>query len=189
MILAADEYGGIGYNNDLPWPRIDLDMRWFMDHTKDNVVVMGSRTWDSLGIHKPLKDRINYVVSSQDFNKFEGAYDSYDPRQYSLESIALSIASRHPRKEIFIIGGKTLYDLAYKFVNKIYLTRVEGTHTVETTVDLEEYLEHFKCLQRIKHVNPYPQPHCQFEIWEKLEHIRQQQDPRHNQWGHWGQPA
>ena len=34
MILAADEYGGIGYNNDLPWPRIDLDMRWFMDHTK-----------------------------------------------------------------------------------------------------------------------------------------------------------
>ena len=56
---------------------------------------MGSRTWDSLGIHKPLKNRINYVISSQDFKKFEGAYDSYDPRQYSLESIALSIASRH----------------------------------------------------------------------------------------------
>ena len=81
MILAADEYGGIGYNNDLPWPRIDLDMRWFMDHTKDNVVVMGSRTWDSLGIHKPLKNRINYVVSSQDFKKFDGAHDSYDPRK------------------------------------------------------------------------------------------------------------
>ena len=105
-----------------------------MENTKDNVVVMGSKTWDSLGIHKPLKNRINYVVSSQDFNKFEGAYDSYDPRQYSLESIALSIASRHPKKEIFIIGGKTLYDELYKIANKIYLTRVEGTYTVDTSV-------------------------------------------------------
>ena len=39
---------------------------------------------------------------------------------------------------------------------------------MDTTVDIETYLEHFKCLQRIKHVNPYPQPHCQFEIWEEM---------------------
>ena len=167
MILAADEYGGIGYQNDLPWPKIIIDMKWFMDHTKDNVVVMGSKTWKSLGIHKPLKDRINYVISSQDFKLFEGAYDSYDPTQYSMDSIVLAIASRHPNKEIFVIGGKTVYDEAYKSCNKIYLTRVEGMHTVDTTVDIEKYLENFTCTDKAKHVNPYPQPHCTFEIWER----------------------
>ena len=87
MILAVDEYGGLGNKNDLPWPKIKLDMQWFMDHTKNNVVVMGSRTWDSLGIHKPLKDRINYVISSKDIKLFEGAYDSYDQTKYSIDSI------------------------------------------------------------------------------------------------------
>ena len=93
------------------------------------------------GWRPPLSDLINYVISSQDFKLFEGAYDSYDPTQYSMDSIVLAIASRHPNKEIFVIGGKTVYDEAYKSCNKIYLTRVEGMHTVDTTVDIEKYLE------------------------------------------------
>ncbi|MBG09981.1 MAG: hypothetical protein CMD92_02305, partial [Gammaproteobacteria bacterium] len=58
MILAADEYGGIGYKNDLPWAKIKLDLKWFADWTTDNVVVMGSNTWKSLGKIAPLKDRL-----------------------------------------------------------------------------------------------------------------------------------
>ena len=167
MILAADEYGGIGYKNDLPWPRIKIDMQWFVDHTKDNVVVMGSKTWFSLGKHAPLKDRINYIISSQDLKLFEGAYDSYDPTKYSTDSILFAIKSRHAKREIFVIGGKTVYDEAYKHCNKIYLTRIEGMHTVDTTVDIEEYLKDFTCTERAKYVNPYPEPHCTMEIWER----------------------
>ena len=40
MILAVDEYGGLGNKNDLPWPKIKLDMQWFMDHTKNNVCLL-----------------------------------------------------------------------------------------------------------------------------------------------------
>ena len=167
MILAVDEYGGLGNKNDLPWPKIKLDMKWFMDHTKNNVVVMGSRTWNSLGIHKPLKDRINYVISSQDLKLFEGAYDSYDQTKYSIDSILFAIKSRHAKREIFVIGGKTVYDEAYKTCDKIYLTRVEGMYTVDTTVNIEEYLKDFACIDRRKYVNPYPQPHCTMEIWER----------------------
>ena len=95
------------------------------------------------------------------------AYDSYDQTKYSIDSILFAIKSRHRKREIFVIGGKTLYDEAYKSCDKIYLTRIEGMHEADTTVDIEKYLENFTCIDRHKHVNPYPQPHCTFEIWER----------------------
>ena len=54
MILAVDELGGIGYKNGLPWPKIKEDLEWFKQLTEENVVVMGSTTWKSLGVHAPL---------------------------------------------------------------------------------------------------------------------------------------
>jgi len=167
MILAADEYGGIGYKNDLPWAKIKLDLKWFADHTTDNVVVMGSNTWKSLGKIAPLKNRINYVITSKSMPEFPGAHDCYDYTQYSLESIVTAIQSRHPTKQIYIIGGKHLYDDAYKFCNKILLTRIDGTHSVDTTVDIVEYLKDFKKTNSIGYVNPHPEPHCTFETWDR----------------------
>ena len=89
MILAADSYGRIGYNNDLPWAKIKRDLKWFSEHTTDNVVVMGSNTWKSLGKIAPLKNRINYVITSKSMDEFTGAHDLYDHTEYSLENIAI----------------------------------------------------------------------------------------------------
>tara|TARA_B100001057_G_C22839235_1_gene946410 strand:- start:879 stop:1400 length:522 start_codon:yes stop_codon:yes gene_type:complete len=167
MILAADEYGGIGYKNDLPWAKIKLDLKWFAGWTTDNVVVMGSNTWKSLGKIAPLKDRLNYVITSKHMKDFPGAHDLYDHNQYSLESIITAIQSRHGTKDIYIIGGKKLYDDGYKFCDKIFLTRIEGAFSVDTTVDIMEYLKEFKKTKATKYVNPYPEPHCTFEIWDR----------------------
>lgn len=65
MILAADTNGGIGKNNTMPWEHISEDMKHFQRTTNNNVVVMGTNTWDSLGNIAPLKNRINYVISTQ----------------------------------------------------------------------------------------------------------------------------
>ncbi len=169
MILAADSYGGIGYNNDLPWAKIKRDLQWFSEHTTDNVVVMGSNTWKSLGKIAPLKNRINYVITSKSMDEFAGAHDLYDHTEYSLENIITAIQSRHPSKEIFIIGGKHLYDNAYKFCDKIYLTRVDGVHSVDTTCDITTYLKDYTQLTASKELNPHPQPHCTFEVWQRIE--------------------
>jgi len=169
MILAADEYGGIGYRNDLPWAKIKLDLKWFADWTTDHVVVMGSNTWNSLGKIAPLKNRINYVITSKHMEDFPGAHDLYDHTKYSLETICTAIQSRHPSKDLWIIGGKHLYDDAYKFCDKILLTRIDGEHSVDTTVDILEYLKEFKKTKATKYVNPHPEPHCTFEIWERNE--------------------
>lgn len=61
-ILACDTEHGIGKNGGLPWPHNPADMKWFADNTRDGVVVMGRKTWDSLG-NMRLKGRVNVVLS------------------------------------------------------------------------------------------------------------------------------
>ena len=80
-----------------------------------------------------------------------------------------NIGGLHPSKEIFIIGGKHLYDNAYKFCDKIYLTRVDGVHSVDTTCDITTYLKDYTQLTSSKELNPHPQPHCTFEVWQRIE--------------------
>ena len=176
MILATDESGGIGYKNSLPWPKVESDLKWFKEKTLNEVVVMGRKTWISLGDYAPLPERINYVISSSDFKLFEGAYDSYDHTKYSLETIVQAIQSRHPKRNIMIVGGKTLYDELYKIADTIYLTTIKGTYEVDTSVNRTRYLELFD--RSYQHQTE----ECTFEIWNKKEYIKQQQDPRHNQW-------
>ena len=65
MICAVANNGIIGNKNQLPWPHLPSDMKWFSKQTKGNVVVMGRKTWDSLGLVKPLPNRVNVVVSRQ----------------------------------------------------------------------------------------------------------------------------
>ena len=61
-MLAISENGAIGNNNELPWPRLEEDMKWFREHTKGHAVAMGRATWDSLP-SRPLPSRANIVIS------------------------------------------------------------------------------------------------------------------------------
>lgn len=141
MILAADENGGIGYKNGLPWPKVSEDLKFFKRTTEDQVVVMGSNTWKSLGGLAPLKGRTNYVLSSSnDHNKFPGCQDVYDYTSYGIEQILESIQYRHKFQDVFIIGGKTLYDAAHEFCDTVYLTRILGKYKCDTICDIDKYL-------------------------------------------------
>jgi len=167
MILAADEKGGIGYKNGLPWPRLDEDMRYFRAVTENNVVVMGSNTWESLGRIAPLKNRTNYVITSKDISHFPGAFDAYNHKDYSMEDILIAIEFRHPGKETIVVGGKTVYDLAYPYCDTLYLTRVADTYKTDTVCDIDKYTEMFeRRYQRIvggtKHSPAY-----YLERWER----------------------
>jgi len=168
MILATDLNGGIGKNNSMPWKHIKEDMRHFQRTTSDNVVVMGTNTWDSLGENAPLKNRTNYVISTQDAERFPNVYDVYDYSKYSVKDILTAIQSRHPDKEIIIIGGKTLYDVTYDLCETIHLTRILTTFECDTTVDLNEYLDNFECrYTQVDERNDEP-PTIQIERWVRV---------------------
>jgi len=166
MILCADDNGGIGYKNGLPWPRLSEDLKWFRQLTQHNVVVMGSKTWKSLGVHAPLVSRNNYVIStSKNKEEFVGCSGVFDPSKDSIEVILASLELMNDEQDIFVIGGKTLYDEAYEFCDCIYLTRVHGTYTTDTKCNLDFYLNDFLILDSMTIEGDQHTPDITFETY------------------------
>jgi len=151
IILACTFDGGIGYNNCLPWD-IKSELYLFKqitgnkDQYKQNAVIMGRKTWNSLQ-HKPLKDRINIVITSD--NKFTN-YDniiSFSNIDSAFEYCERSININ----KVFVIGGKSIYDLCLNddkyFLNiqEIYISVIYKYYTCNLFVNLKKILTLFKC--------------------------------------------
>jgi len=128
MILITDNNYGISKCNKIPW-RFREDLKFFTRTTINNVCIMGSTTAKDLG--KPLRDRINIVISSNDDCK-----DFIITRNFDE---ALKIAHNYtlPDKEIFIIGGSRLYNEALKSdkLDKIYYTHINQSYDCDNFVD------------------------------------------------------
>lgn len=121
LIVAADERGGIGRDGRLPW-HLPEDLRRFKALTMGKPIVMGRRTWDSIG--RPLPGRRSIVVSRRPGLDIEGA-----AVVGSLEA-ALREAGDVP--EICVIGGAEIYRLAMPRADSIHLTRVHATVDADT---------------------------------------------------------
>ena len=103
MILAVSQNGVIGNDGKLPW-KIPEDLKRFKKLTEGNVVIMGRKTYESIG--KPLPNRINIVLSGS--WKMSKDYPDDILIASNLQE-ALEISSSFPGKEIFIIGGESVY--------------------------------------------------------------------------------
>jgi len=156
-ILAATNLGGIGNRGTLPWPKHKQDMAWFREHTLNNVVVMGRKTWDDPLMPKPLPERINCVFSNNNL-------DSFDARRLSGDTVeqVKKLHNQFPNRKVFIIGGRELYEATESIVERVYLTRMKGAWFTDTRIDLERYLTCF----RIKTVRPGT--NCTYEIWDRV---------------------
>lgn len=139
VILALDALDGFGYQNTIPW-KSSRDMKRFSSLTRGGVVIMGRNTWESLG--KPLRDRVNIVVSSGKVKDVE-----YFP---SLEEALLFTQQHYPEKEVWLIGGVGIFREAFEsdMVSRIYLTRFKSTFEVDIHFSLTPYLKYFKLAER-----------------------------------------
>jgi dihydrofolate reductase len=121
VVVAADECGGIGRAGGLPW-HLPEDLKRFKAITMGKPIVMGRRTWDSIG--RPLPGRRSIVVSRQAGLTIDGA-----EVVGSLEE-ALQAASGAP--EACVIGGADIYRIALPRAELIHLTRVHATVAADT---------------------------------------------------------
>ena len=103
----------IGVNNTLPW-HLPADLRHFRELTSGHHVIMGRKTFESLG--KPLPHRINIVITSN--NQYTA------PDCIVVPSLDSAIAAASPAEEIFIIGGASCYSQALPRADRLYLTVV-----------------------------------------------------------------
>lgn len=124
IIAAIGKNNELGKGNELLW-HMPADMRHFRETTSGHPVIMGRKTFESLGtsadgsLGKPLPNRRNIVVTrNMDYRKsdVEVVY-SLDVAMKLLENLS---------DEVFVIGGSEIYRQALPFADKLYITRIDG---------------------------------------------------------------
>lgn len=128
IIVAIAQNGTIGDNNSLLW-HIKEDMRFFRTTTSGHAVIMGRKTFESLG-SKPLPKRKNIVITRSDLT-FEGALTAH--------SLDEAIAMAEGDEETFIIGGAQIYRAALAVADRMYITRVERDYQGDTSFPEVDY--------------------------------------------------
>lgn len=123
LIAAVSENNVIGKDGKLPW-HISADMRRFRELTTGNTVIMGRKTFESIG--RPLPNRYNIVITSNREFVAEGCIVAH-----SLEE-ALEKARENGQGNIFIIGGGQVYEGAIGVADRLVLTRVHGLFPGDT---------------------------------------------------------
>ena len=154
-IVAAAKNGVIGQDGDLPWS-IPEDMKWFRERTKGRALIMGRKTYESLG--HPLPYRLNVVVTRDPAYKAKGEPKENAPTiivqtiEQAMEACKKQIDQYND--EIFIIGGGEIYKQTVGLVDTIYLTRIHKDVDGDTTYP--DPTEDFKLVEEIKKTDPVP---------------------------------
>ena len=133
IIVATDERGAIGRDGQLPW-RLPEDLKRFKALTLGKAVVMGRKTWDSIG--RPLPGRLNIVVTRQSGLELPGAT--------VVGSLAEAMVVAGAAPEVCIIGGAEIYRLALPMADTLHITRVHAVVDADThfpALDLQQWEE------------------------------------------------
>lgn len=139
VIVAVAENGVVGVDNTLPW-RLPEDLKYFKKVTMGKPIVMGRKTYESIG--RPLPGRPNIVISRNPGFRAPGVtvVGSID----SALELANELAQGDGQNELMVIGGAAIYALAIPMADRLYLTEVHAEYSGDAffpAVDLEQWLE------------------------------------------------
>ncbi|MCX8129960.1 MAG: dihydrofolate reductase [Clostridia bacterium] len=115
LILAMDKNRTIGLENKLPW-RLPADLAYFKKVTMGHAVIMGRKTFESIG--KPLPGRRNIIISRNNSYTAEGC-TVYN----SVEEVVDSVGD----EDVFVIGGANIYNEFINYAQRLYITLIEET--------------------------------------------------------------
>lgn len=138
MIAAMAKNGVIGKDNQMPW-HLPADFAWFKRCTMGKPIIMGRKTFESIG--RPLPGRLNIVITRQAVS-----IDGVEVVASIDDAISLA-ASKHD--EVMIIGGGSVYESCLSFANRLYLTMIDANIEGDTCFpDIgsgwkEVYREHY----------------------------------------------
>ncbi|WP_038997684.1 MULTISPECIES: dihydrofolate reductase [Pseudomonas] len=163
LIAALAENRVIGIDNSMPW-HLPGDFKYFKATTLGKPIIMGRKTWDSLG--RPLPGRLNLVVSRQPGLQLEGAevFASLDEAMLRAEQWALEQGV----DELMLIGGAQLYTQAIErgLADRLYLTRVELSPKGDAWFPPFDQAR-WKLASSQANVAEGDKPAYHFEVWEK----------------------
>ena len=130
LIVAHDNNNVIGYENGMPW-HLPGDLKYFKDKTMGKPMIMGRKTFESIG--RPLPGRRNIVITRDENYQADGI-----EMVTSLEG-ALALAGDVP--EIMIIGGEQIFRLSMDIADRLYITKIN--HAFNGDTYFPEYKQDF----------------------------------------------
>ncbi|MCF5707005.1 dihydrofolate reductase [Pseudomonas syringae] len=161
LIAALGENRVIGVDNSMPW-HLPGDFKYFKATTLGKPIIMGRKTWDSLG--RPLPGRLNLVVSRQENLQLDGAevFASLDAAVKRAEAWA----AEQGVDEVMLIGGAQLYAQGLAQADRLYLTRV--ALSPEGDAWFPEFdLAQWTLVSNTENAPVDDKPAYTFEVWER----------------------
>lgn len=122
-IVAMSKNRVIGSNNQLPW-HLPADLKHFKHVTTGHIVIMGRKTYSSIG--RKLPNRINIIVTRNENFDAPGCLVAHSLTE------ALQLAQKHCDLQVFIIGGSEIFQQALPLLQKVYLTLIEEEFNGDT---------------------------------------------------------
>ena len=119
LIVAVDKEWNIGNNGNLLF-RLPLDMKFFRTQTTDKIVVMGRKTLESFPNSKPLKNRVNIVLSRNKDYTVEGAQVVSDTAELQ------ELLKEYNSDDVYVIGGESVYGLLMPMCDTAIITHVNA---------------------------------------------------------------
>jgi len=155
LIAACAENRVIGRDGALPW-RLPADLARFRALTMGHAIVMGRRTWESIG--RPLPGRRNLVVTSRPLER-----DGVE----CFSSLAGALEAASPDPEPFVIGGEALYRAALPLAARLHLTRVHAAPEGDACFPEVDWAD-WKLVFEERHDRDAQHAHAfTFETWER----------------------
>jgi dihydrofolate reductase len=157
LIVAADEQNGMGKNNQLLC-HLPADLKFFRLTTTGHHIVMGRKTYESVG--RPLPNRTNIVISRDENLKIEGCIV-----KPSLEA-AVDYARSNNETELMITGGGIIFEQSMSIANRIYLTLIH--HVFDADVFFPAMGLEWKMMKNERHEADEKHPYAfSFQTFEK----------------------
>lgn len=125
LIVNVDKNWAIGNENQL-LVSIPADMRFFKEQTTGNVIILGRKTLETFPGGKPLKDRVNIVISKKKGLEIPGA-----TVVHSIEE-ALEAVKDYPTERVFVVGGGTIYEQMLPYCDVAHVTRTDYAYEADT---------------------------------------------------------
>ena len=159
IIVAMDQNRGIGKNNDIPW-KLSRDLKYFKqitcatkDPKKQNAVIMGRKTWESIPPKfRPLPDRLNVVLSRTESYHFDEEEADSCCHYQDFETALSEVSQNDEIESIFVIGGGKIYEeaIAHPNCKRLYITELSKAFDCDT--HFPQIPKYFK---RVYHSNFY----------------------------------
>jgi len=151
MIAAMGKNRVIGLDNKMPW-HLPADLKWFKKTTLGSPIIMGRKTYDSIGF--PLPGRLNIILSRNKQLKIKGCSVANSLE----EALNLAKSEDNPSDEIFITGGAHLYNKFLNDADRLYLTLIDEEFEGDTF--FPDYTKlNWQEIHKIKHSADQNNPH------------------------------